>query len=119
MLACSMTDNNSSPSNTPSSSHVPEKRLRRATRYQKAQDRRQKQAASDGKFYAAMFSLMSVLALLVVLVGALMLGGGSVNVSGMAGLATPWLGPFTILEVIGVAFVAIIAATLYFRMRKR
>ncbi len=118
-----MSDNNASqynlPSDNTSSNEVPEKRLRRATRYQKAQQRRQKQVASDGKFYAAMFSLMSVLALLVVLVGALMLGGGSVDVSGMAGLATPWLGPFTILEVIGFAFVAIIAATLFLRMRKR
>ena len=107
MLAYSMTDN------------LPEKRLRRATRYQKAQERRQQQVASDGKFYAVMFSIMSVLALLVVLVGALMLGGGSVDVSGMSGLAKPWLGPFTILVVIGFAFVAIIAATLFLRMRKR
>ncbi len=106
-----MTDN--------SETNAPEKRLRRATRYQKAQARRQKQLSSDSKFYAAMFSIMSVLALLVVLVGAIMLGGGSVDTSGMAGLAKPWLGPFTLLEVIGVSFVALIAGMVYLRMRKR
>lgn len=111
MLAYSMSEN--------TETKVPEKRLRRATRYQKAQARRQKQLASDSKFYAAMFSIMSVLALLVVLVGAIMLGGGSVDASGMAGLAKPWLGPFTMLEVIGVTFVAMIAGVLFLRMRKR
>lgn len=113
MLACSMSENKTS------SGQISEKRLRRATRYQKAQERRQKQLASDSKFYAAMFSIMSILALLVVLVGAIMLGGGNVDASGMAGLAKPWLGPFTVLEVIGVAFVALIAGAVYLRMRKR
>ena len=48
-----MTDNNS---------ETGTKRLRRATRYQKAQERRHQHAASDNKFYAAMFSIMTILA---------------------------------------------------------
>jgi len=114
MLAYSMTDEPKISGDNP-----PAKRLRRATRYQKAQERRHKQSVSDNKFYAAMFSIMSVLALLVVLVGAIMLGGGRVDASGMAGLAEPWLGSFTLLEVIGVVFVAMIAGAIYLRMRKR
>ena len=105
-----MTDNNS---------EIGTKRMRRATRYQKAQERRHQHAASDNKFYAAMSSIMTILALLVVLVGALMLGGGSVDTSAMAGLAEPWLGPFTQLEVFGVIFVVLIAGIVYLRMRKR
>jgi len=111
MLAYSMTDD---PTQSP-----PTKRLRRATRYQKAQERRHKQNASDSKFYAAMFSIMTVLALLVILVGAIMLGGGNVDASGMSRLAQPWIGSVTMLEAIGVAFVGAISGMVYLRMRKR
>lgn len=105
MIGCSMTDE------TP--------RLRRASRYQKQQERKAAQRASDNKLYGAMFAMMSIFALLAVLIGALMLYGGNVDVSGMGDLAQPWIGPFTKLEVGGFAFVGLIAAVVYFRMRKK
>ena len=94
-------------------------RLRRASRYQKAQDRRAQQSRADNRFYGAMFSLMGTLALLVVLVGAVMLNGGNVDVSGMGDLAQPWLGPLSKLEAIGIGFVGLIALAVWLRMRKR
>lgn len=94
-------------------------RLRRASRYQKQQERRAAQRAADNKLYGAMFALMSILALLAVLIGALMLYGGNVDVSGMGDLAEPWLGPITKLEAGGFLFVALIASSVYWRMRKR
>ena len=102
---------------TPSAPDKP--RLRRASRYQKQQERIAAQRAADNKLYGAMFALMSILALLAVLIGALMLYGGNVDVSGMGHLAEPWLGSFSKLEVGGFAFVALIAGTVYLRMRKR
>ena len=94
-------------------------RMRRASRYQKQQDRKAAQRAADNKLYGAMFALMSIFALLAVLIGALMLYGGNVDVSGMGDLAQPWLGPFTKLEIGGFAFVALIAGSVYLRMWKR
>lgn len=94
-------------------------RLRRASRYQKQQERKAAQRAADNKLYGAMFALMSVLALLAVLIGALMLYGGNVDVSGMGDLAEPWIGPLTKLEIGGFVFVLLIAAVMYLRMRKR
>ena len=94
-------------------------RLRRASRYQKQQERMAAQRAADNKLYGAMFALMSILALLAILIGALMLYGGNIDVSGMSGLAQPWLGPFTKLEVGGFVFVTLIAGSVYLRMRKR
>lgn len=94
-------------------------RLRRASRYQKQQERKAAQRAADNKLYGAMFALMSVLALLAVLIGALMLYGGNVDVSSMGDLAEPWIGPFTKLEVGGFVFVFLTATVVYLRMRKR
>ena len=94
-------------------------RMRRASRYQKQQERKAAQRAADNKLYGAMFALMSVLALLAVMIGVLMLYGGNVDVSGMGDLAQPWLGPLTKLEVGGFVFVALIAGIVYMRMRKR
>ena len=94
-------------------------RMRRASRYQKQQERKAAQRAADNKLYGAMFALMSVLALLAVMIGALMLYGGNIDVSGMGDLAQPWLGPLTKLEVGGFVFVALIAGIVYMRMRKR
>ena len=94
-------------------------RIRRASRYQKQQERKAAQRAADNKLYGAMFAMMSILALLAVLIGAVMLYGGNVDASGMGNLAEPWLGSFSKLEVGGIAFVALIAVIVYLRMRKR
>ena len=40
------------------------KRLRRATRYQRAQERKAAQARADNRLYGAMFGLISVLSLI-------------------------------------------------------
>ena len=94
-------------------------RVRRTSRYQKQQERKAAQRAADNKLYGAMFALMSILALLAIMIGALMLFGGNVDVSGMGDLAQPWLGPLTKLEVGGFIFVALIAGIVFMRMRKK
>ena len=94
-------------------------RIRRASRYQKQQERKAAQRAADNKLYGAMFALMSILALLAVLIGALMLYGGNVDVGGMGSLAEPWIGSVTKLEAGGFVFVALIAGVVYLRMRKK
>ena len=114
MLAYSMTDDPTHSKDNPAP-----RRLRRATRYQKAQQRKAEQSRSDNRLYGAMFAMMSVFALLAILIGAIMMNGGNIDTTSMAGLAKPWLGPFTMLEVIGVGFVVIIAVMTYARMRKR
>ena len=95
------------------------RRLRRATRYQRVQERKAAQSRSDNRLYGAMFSLMSIVTLLAILIGAIMMNGAAVNVSGLSGLTAPWLGPFSKLELIGIGIVALIAVGVYMRMRKR
>jgi len=97
----------------------PEKRIRRASRYQRVQARKAAQRSSDNKFYNAMFSLMGVLALLAVLLGAIMINGIPEGVDGMSSWTTPWVFGWTKLEVAGVAFVGLIALAVGFRMRRK
>ena len=59
----------------PPTHHPEERRVRRASRYQRVQARKAAQRASDQRFYNAMFALMGVFALLAVLLGAIMLNG--------------------------------------------
>jgi len=97
----------------------PQKRLRRASRYQRAQSRKAMQRASDQRFYNAMFTLMGVLALLAILLGAIMLNGVPNGVEGMSGWTTPWIFGLTKLEVAGFAFVAFIALAVGLRLRRK
>lgn len=94
-------------------------RIRRASRYQRVQERKAAQRASDQRFYNAMFALMGVLALLAVLLGAIMLNGVPAGVSGMQGWTTPWLFGFTKMEVAGFAFVGFISLIVGLRLRKK
>lgn len=96
-----------------------EKRIRRASRYQRVQARKAQQRASDQRFYNAMFALMGVLALFAVLVGAIMLNGVPQGVSGMQGWTTPWLFGFTKMEIAGFAFVCFIALAVGLRLRSK
>lgn len=96
-----------------------QKRIRRASRYQRVQERKAAQRASDQRFYNAMFALMGVLALLAVLLGAIMLNGVPQGVSGLQGWTTPWLLGFTKMEVAGFGFVVFIALTVGLRLRKK
>ena len=66
----------------PPTHHPEERRVRRASRYQRVQARKAAQRASDQRFYNAMFALMGVFALLAVLLGAIMLNGVPQGVEG-------------------------------------
>ena len=93
------------------------KRVRRASRYQRVQERKAVQRASDQKFYNAMFTLMGVLALFAVLVGAIMINGVPEGVDGMQGWTAPWVFGFSKMEVAGFAFVGVIALAVGLRLR--
>ncbi|MEP3653397.1 MAG: hypothetical protein ABJO36_00735 [Litorimonas sp.] len=104
----------------PSEAQQPEqRRVRRASRYQRVQERKAQQRASDQRFYNAMFTLMGVLALFAVLLGAIMMNGVPQGVSGMQGWTTPWVFGFSKMEVAGFAFVGVIALAVGLRMRGR
>jgi len=96
---------------------APQKRIRRASRYQRVQARKAAQRASDQRFYNAMFALMGVLALLAVLLGAIMMNGVPQGVDGMEGWTTPWIFGFTKMEVAGFAFVGFIALAVGLRLK--
>ena len=104
----------------PSEAQQPEqRRVRRASRYQRVQERKAQQRASDQRFYNAMFTLMGVLALFAVLLGTIMMNGVPQGVSGMQGWTTPWIFGFSKMEVAGFAFVGVIALAVGLRMRGR
>lgn len=96
-------------------------RMRRATRYNKAQERRLAQSRADQKFYAQMFTVCGVLALFVIGLGFVAMNGVSANVGNesLADWSSPWLGPFSKLEIAGLGIVALIAIAMYLRLRKR
>lgn len=96
-----------------------QKRMRRASRYQRVQARKTAQKAADQRFYNAMFTMMGVFALLAVLLGAIMLNGAPTDVSGMEGWTTPWFLGFTKLEVAGFTFVGFITVIIGLRLRKK
>jgi hypothetical protein len=96
-------------------------RMRRATRYTKAQERRLAQSRADQKFYAQMFTVCGVLALFVIGLGLVAMNGVSTSEGNetLADMSVAWLGPFSKLELFGLALVVIIAIVMYLRMRKR
>ena len=94
-----------------------QRRVRRASRYQRVQARKAQQRASDQRFYNAMFALMGVLALFAVLLGAIMINGVPGGVAGMEGWTTPWLFGFTKMEIAGFAFVGFIALAVGLRLK--
>jgi hypothetical protein len=96
-----------------------DRRVRRASRYQRVQERKAVQRASDQRFYNAMFALVGVLALFAVLLGAIMMNGVPSGVEGMQDWTSPWLFGFTKLEIAGFAFVGFIALIVGVRFRKK
>ena len=96
-----------------------QRRMRRASRYQRVQERKAAQRASDQRFYNGMFALAGVLALFAVLLGAIMMNGVPAGVGGMAAWTSPWIFGVTKLEVAGFAFVAFIAISVGLRFRKK
>lgn len=93
------------------------KRTRRVSRYQRVQERKAAQRASDQRFYNAMFALMGVLALFAVLLGAIVMNGVPNGVAGMQGWTTPWVFGFSKFEVAGFAFVGFITLAVGLRLR--
>lgn len=104
----------------PSEAQRPQqKRVRRASRYQRVQQRKAVQRASDQRFYNAMFALMGVLALFAVLLGAIMINGVPQGMGGMEGWTSPWILGFSKMEVAGFAFVGFIALAVGLRLRAK
>ncbi len=95
------------------------RRVRRASRYQRAQERKAKQRASDQRFYNGMFGLIGVLALFAILLGAIMMNGVPAGVENMQGWTSPWILGVTKLEAAGFAFVGFIALSVGLRFRKK
>ena len=91
---------------------------RRESRYQRIQERRAAKKAADNRFYMGMFAMMGLLAMFTILVGALMINGAPQMGEGMLAWTTPWIFGWTKLEVAGVTFVALIAISVWLRMRK-
>ncbi|RKQ71304.1 hypothetical protein DES40_0617 [Litorimonas taeanensis] len=89
----------------------------RVSRYQRAQERRAAQAKSDQKFYAGIFSLIGVTALFAILLGAISINGVFIDMQFMENWTKPWIGSLTKLEAGGLAFVGVIALSVYLRMR--
>ena len=104
-------------SQTNGDKYVPRKD-RRPSRYVKAQQRRAAAKANDNRFYAAIFTLISVVVLFSLSISAVMVNGGSVDTSGMTGWATPWVLGMSKLEVIGLGLVGIVAVIMWRKMKK-
>ena len=104
-------------SNGDSAPNAGNRRVRRASRYQRVQERKAAQQASDQRFYNALFALMGVLALFAVLLGAIMMNGVPTGVGGMQGWTSPWILGVTKLEAAGFAFVGFIALSVGLRLR--
>jgi len=108
------------PPNDPDGDQPPrQRRVRRVSRYQRVQERKAAQQASDQRFYNAMFALMGVLALFAVLLGAIVMNGVPNGVAGMEGWTTPWLFGFSKFEFAGFAFVGLIALAVGLRLRRK
>ena len=90
---------------------------RRFRRYHRSRARRAKAAREDANFFRAVYSLAGVGAALAIGLAVFGMTGGSV--AGLEGLAQPWIGPFTKLEVLGVGFIGSLALMYFWRIRKR
>lgn len=90
---------------------------RRFRRYHRARARRAKAAREDANFFRAVYSLAGVGAALAIGLAVFGMTGGSV--SGLEGLAQPWIGPVTKLEALGIGFIGFLAILYFWRVRKR
>ncbi|WP_371397109.1 hypothetical protein [Fretibacter rubidus] len=110
-----MTDEN--PNSPETETYVPRKD-RRPSRYVKAQQRRDAAKARDNKFYAAIFSLITMVVLVALLISAVMVNGGAVDTSAMGGWASPWVMGLSKMEVVGLAFVGLVGYGMWRKMKK-
>ena len=95
----------------------PEDGDRRFRRYHRARARRAKAARDDANFFRAVYSLAGVGAALAIGLAVFGMTGG--RVSGLEGLAQPWIGTVTQLEALGIGFIALLAVMYFWRIRKR
>lgn len=92
-----------------------ERRFRRSHR---AAQRRRAAERADSRFFRAVFSIAGVGAALAVGLAVFAMNGGG-DVSGLTGLAEPWIGGFSRLEVFGIVFILCLGALFFWRVRKR
>lgn len=96
----------------------PDDHDRRFRRYHRARARQAKNAREDTNFFRAVYSLAGVGAALAIGLAVFGMTGGS-SISGMEGLAQPWIGSLTKLEALGIGFIGLLAAMYFWRVRKR
>ncbi|WP_409433855.1 hypothetical protein ACJ3XI_04935 [Litorimonas sp. RW-G-Af-16] len=97
------------------------RRMRRSSRYNRVQERRAAQKAADNRFYKVIFGLITLMVLVTLLLAAIAMNGsgGGVDLSGLAGWTSPWLGPLSKMEAVGLIIVGIIAILMYRRIRQK
>ncbi len=92
---------------------------RRFRRYHKQAARRRQQEREDSRFFQAVFSLAGVGAAIALGIAFLAMNGGGMNPRTLASLTEPWLGPLSRMEVFGLAFIALLGAVYFWRIRRR
>ncbi len=92
---------------------------RRFRRYHKARDRRQSAQRADSRFFQAVFALAGVASALAIGIAVMAITGGGPNMMALHGWTEPWLGALSRLEVLGLAFVAVIGGMFAWRIRRR
>lgn len=102
----------------PADSHPESVSDRRFRRYHRAAERRRKAERADSVFYRAVFSIAGVGAALAIGLAVYVLNGGS-GASDIGDLASPWIGPFSKLEIYGIGFIIFLAGLFFWRVRKR
>ena len=91
---------------------------RRFKRYHRVRARQQANAKADDAFFKAVFSLAGLATVFVfILIYAAVSGGGAL--AQLAPLSEPWLGPFSVLELIGFGVIAVLAGVYLWRVRKK
>ena len=96
-------------------------RRNRASRYVRAQERRDAQKRADQRFYNAIFGVASVGVMIVLLLAALA-SNGAFNAGEGRGIDAPVRSTFiglTLIEWIGLGIVGVIGVFMWLRIRKR
>ena len=92
---------------------------RRFRRYHRQAARRRKQAKEDTRFFQAVFSLAGVAAAIAIGIAVFGMTGRGIDAGALADLTTPWLGPISKFEVLGLAFIAVLGGLYFWRIRRR
>jgi|GEM_PF-2198642 len=95
----------------------PSQRIFRRSR--RAEMRRRQAAKEDANFFRAVFSLAGVATAFVFVLIYLASSGGGGGLVGLAALSQPTIGPFSVLEIGGFGFIAVLAVIYWMRIKKR